>query len=45
MEQNAVMITWKDDLHEVLVVYNILDENRAYRYNLEPNENRIVMLI
>ena len=45
MEQNAVMITWKDDLHEVLVIYNILDENRAYRYNIEPNENRIVMLI
>ena len=44
-EQNAVIITWKDNLHEVLVIYNILDENRAYRYQIEPNENRIVMLI
>jgi len=44
-EQNAVIIAWKDNLHEVLVVYNILDENRAYHYQIEPNENRIVMLI
>ena len=44
-EQDSIIVKWTGDLQEMLVTYDIYDELKAYRYNVNPNENQIVILI
>jgi len=44
-EQDSIMVKWTGDLQEMLVTYDIYDELKAHRYNVNPNENQIVILM
>ena len=43
--QKDMMVEWENDLIDVLVLYNINGETKAFIYHLEPEEWRYVLMV
>lgn len=43
--QEDLVVEWENDLADVLILYNIEGESKAFVYYLKPQEWRIVLLV